>query len=229
MKTRLAKLGSLTNRQTLGLLIALAVILSLLSLALEWLSPAGAQRGLGFFQTLGLELIGALVTFWLFQTFLGARLEKDQLIRDLRGGSNATAARAAVELRARGWLQDGSLRGADLMGASLAGADLANADLQGTRLLGASLRHADLQGANLERAILGNADLTEARLEGARLAEAKLWRSQLQGADLRRADLAGADLTEARLGERTILPDGTPWAEPLDTVRFTSKTLVSSR
>ena len=70
-----------------------------------------------------------------------ARLKQREdvwLKRDLimRMGSQVTdtAVSAANELLVRGWLVDGSLKGANLINASLQGVDLINANLQGAAL-----------------------------------------------------------------------------------------------
>ncbi len=77
------------------------------------------------------------------------------LIAQLGSLNNRLALDAAADLRARGWLADGSLDGASLRGANLAGADLAGADLRGVDLSGANLQNADLQGAQFdERTIM---------------------------------------------------------------------------
>ncbi len=62
------------------------------------------------------------------------RSEREQFMRALGSSVNEVARRAAEELRARGWLTDGSLQGADLRIANLEGAKLWKADLQGANL-----------------------------------------------------------------------------------------------
>jgi hypothetical protein len=116
---------------------------------------------------------------------------KAQLIRELGSTDNRIALRAVRELRTRGWLRDGSLRGASLYKANLAGAMLHETDLQ----------RAKLAKANLAGAFLVDADLQWAKLEGANLAGALLSGANLRGADLRGANLQETDLQGAILEE----------------------------
>jgi hypothetical protein len=117
---------------------------------------------------------------------------KEQLIRELRSTDNAIAVRAVNELRAHGWIEDGSLRGANLRGANLRGANLQGADLRG----------ADLRGADLQEAFLIDADLYGTQLEFANLQEAHLMFANLcratglEYANLRKTIMAGANLLE---------------------------------
>jgi uncharacterized protein YjbI with pentapeptide repeats len=169
------------------------------------------------------------------------RSEREQLMRALGSSVNEVARRAAEELRARGWLTDGSLQGADLRIANLEGAKLWKADLQGANLQWAKLKGANLNGsilvganltqANLQAARLGGADLRgaalfEARLyrvnfSGALLCDADLRRAHLEGARLIGADLRGARLDSAFLDDLTTLPDGSAWSSAADLTRFT--------
>ena len=121
---------------------------------------------------------------------------KAKLIRELGNTDHGIALQALRELRARRWLEDGSLRGANLMRANLRRAYLTGGDLQEAVLFRADLREADLVGANLQGAYLAKAKLEEANLQGA----------NLRGADLRGANLRNADLQEAIL-EGAILRD----------------------
>jgi uncharacterized protein YjbI with pentapeptide repeats len=121
---------------------------------------------------------------------------KAQFIREMGSTDNGIALRAVKELRVRGWLKDGSLRGGNLSDANLQGADLSESDLQG----------ADLSDANLQNALVNNANLKGAKLLCANLEHAQLRNTDLQetdlvGANLREADLAGADLREAEVGD----------------------------
>ena len=129
---------------------------------------------------------------------------KRHLIEQLSSKVNEKAVRAAEEMRARGWLQDGSLEGAKLWRANLAGAILHNANLAGADLWGANLVGADLQGANLTGAKLNNANLTDADLQDANLANADLFDTNLIGTDLQGANLTGVDLEHANLAEENL-------------------------
>ncbi|MEL6151164.1 MAG: pentapeptide repeat-containing protein, partial [Chloroflexota bacterium] len=83
-----------------------------------------------------------------------------RVIREMRSPSAEEGARAADEARERGFLTDGSLRGANLRGAQLRKANLRGANLAGADLTEAVLAGAMLRGANLHSATLVHADLT---------------------------------------------------------------------
>jgi len=117
--------------------------------------------------------------------------ERDALVAQLRHPDPDTAARTLEDIRARGWLVDGTLQGAHLQGASLQGAWLARANLQHAWLMGADLRRANLYAAIL------------------------------RGADLYKADLAGASLEAAIFDPNTVLPDGARWSPGASLARFT--------
>jgi len=163
------------------------------------------------------ELASIAVTLLLVDAVLqrrGVERRKQDLIIDLGSDDNRFALDAVRRLRAHGWLEDGTLRGADLHGANLRGADLHEADLEGVDLGGADLSGADLgqaslKGANLSEADLSGADLSRADLQGGdltgvNLRRADLIHANLQGADLRLADLNRAFLRGASLKEADL-------------------------
>lgn len=137
---------------------------------------------------------------------IGDARELGRMTRQLSSNINATACRAAEELRYSGdkssigvrgisWLEDGSLIGtdlydADLVGANLRGADLRNANLGKARLVGANLASADLRGADLTKADLRGAKLCWADLRYAKMDANTL----LDHADLRGAWLFGINI-----------------------------------
>jgi hypothetical protein len=148
-----------------------------------------------------------------------------QLIRNMGHPTDSGITHQGVrELRAHGWLTDGSLAKAVLFCASLR-----PAWLQGAYLPGAYLRDANLQGAYLR-----DANLQGAYLQGARLKWALAVGAKLQGADLWGADRQGARLWEASHltqkqvhaaygDEHTKLPSGlTPPAHWRDSTRSTT-------
>ena len=117
--------------------------------------------------------------------------EQEALVAQLRHPDPDTAVRTLEDIRARGWLVDGTLQGAHLQGANLQGAWLARATLQHTWLMGADLRRANLYAAIL------------------------------RGADLYKANLAGASLEAAIFDPNTVLPDGSRWSPDASLFRFT--------
>jgi hypothetical protein len=194
------------------------------------------------------ELFGIAITILVIDTIYRRydqraekRRERQQLRNQLGSGINEVAIRAAEELRASGWLTDGSLQGEDLRVANLEKAKLWQADLQGVnfqwaKLQGANLNDSVLAGANLTQANLTATRLRGADLRGANCTGAKMYRAylaaaflqgaklnhaHLEGARLTGADLEGADVTGAHMDALTILPDGVPWSETTDLRRFT--------
>ena len=101
------------------------------------------------------------------------------IISKLRSSENKRVLEAVEELRAHGWLSDGTLKNIALIHAHLEGADLMNADLEGVDFHQAHMEFADLSSANLNGA--------------------KMVRATLKGANFSKADLTGADLFKANL------------------------------
>lgn len=138
---------------------------------------------------------------------------KKQLILQLGSSHNDVADTAISALRARGWLINGSLKGAYLSGANLSEANLNGANLSGAYLGGVNLSGARLVRANLSGAIFVGVDSTRIGLEGrwanlskadlryANLSKADLQAVNLSGANLEGANLSGANLERANLSE----------------------------
>lgn len=129
------------------------------------------------------------------------------LVAKLSSPENKRVLEALAELRARGWLSDGSLAGVPLCYCHMEGADLLGADLPGVDLHQAHLDWADMSMANLR-----GAKLTRANLQGANLSE-----TTLDGADLFKANLQSArNVTDAQLASAhrlwgAIMPDGSSY------------------
>jgi uncharacterized protein YjbI with pentapeptide repeats len=231
---------------------------ALLTSFTSWLVEADFNGGnwgawlSGFLQNFSTEMFGAFLTFLLLEILVRQRreneamthhiaLEKKRLIRQMSSRVNAQTQRAIEELRAQGWLSDGSLDGAyiewaDLQNSMLFLARLRHARLAWSRLQDSELRDADFSGAdfseaNLARVRMRRADMSQARFHNARLQEARCRDVNFAGADLRRARLQGAKLNNANLrgallqgaiwSEDTILPDGRHWSPGVDLARFT--------
>lgn len=158
------------------------------------------------------------------------RTDLRHLIHAVREGVYVETQEALQDLRARGWLHDGSLNGAQLAGARLNGtdlrgailsrADLSSADLNvaqldrvrltGAKLIGARLQGSSMMEADLMDARLSEANLTDAKLNGTNLTYAELDHAILRNASLREANLSGAefvsaDLEGAQLAYATLL------------------------
>lgn len=129
---------------------------------------------------------------------------KELLIHQLASKLNYDACQAAEQLRAAGWLQDGSLQGAHLRNANLEDADLRWANLERVQLYRANLRNANLYGANLQYAHLAGADL-----RGAQLGKSDLYNAFLEGVNLEGARKLGIrNLATASRLKGATMPDG---------------------
>src|SRR5690606_14898603 len=128
---------------------------------------------------------------------------KDELILQMGSDNNVLVKEAVRILRLKGWIEDGTLRGANLMHANLQGAHLRDADLQE-----ACLDFAKLEGANLYRADLRSATLVIASLAGAALKDAKLDGAMLFHTNLKGAKLVTRDQLRQAMILYATLPDG---------------------
>lgn len=212
----------------------------------------------GWLQNFSTEMMGAIATFALFELVVGSRNEKKNLIIQMGSKDKVTALNAVEQLRANGWLKDGSLKGAELRKANLQGANLENANLSGAwlwranleraylsfanlsgaRLINTNLEHADMRRANLESASLREANLERAYLGAANLSDASLMKANLEGASLREANLKGAELWAVNLkhanmwdvecDEETTLPDRAKWTPDTDWTKFGAVVLDKS-
>jgi hypothetical protein len=237
----ISRIQNLNEKTVLRVLIAVAVVSLGFSALSHWINGEIAWWAWadGAFQNFSTEMMGAVVTFFLFNLVIGVRNEKKNLIIQLRSKDNATALGALEQIKENGWHEDGTLRGADLWQANLQAARLLGAELQGAilkyaNLQGASLTFANLQGASLRGANLQGVDLNQANLQATYVVEANLQRAKLlganlKGADLRGANLQGADLRGVKFDEKTVLPDAQEiyhrydkyWTPETDMSRYT--------
>lgn len=197
--------------RTTRLLVVVLAVLAVPGLAVALLAAVRGDDWWGFWLNLGTELIGAVLVYILLQLFLGRESRKRELIEKMGSTVHDVAIEAVEELRHRGWLSDGSLRGAHLVAAHLEGANLIFAHLERALLMDAHLEGAHLVAAHLERAFLMAANLERAHLGAA----------HLEGAFLQDAHLEGVRLGGASFDETTTLPDGTRWVPDTDLARFT--------
>ena len=126
------------------------------------------------------------------------------LVRQLRSPSNNNVLQAVESLRARGWLEDGSLHGLPFCHANLQGADLFKADLTAT-----DLHQAHMNAADLSLAILVGTRLTRTDLRGANFNQAILDQTDLFKANMRDVrNLTPLQLSKAKRLWGAIMPDG---------------------
>jgi uncharacterized protein YjbI with pentapeptide repeats len=189
-----------------------------------------------FYANLSTEFISIAITVLIInQLYERSKLQKtkDQLIRQMGFAGNELARLAVDELRAHGWLEDGSLcretfRYAKLSMASLISANLArtnftnaefqNADIKWANLHGATLNNAHFENSLLIGTDLSNSHLKHASLKGAYLIETKLQYAELMDADFTGSILWGVNLSNAEITDiqlkkalmlsGAVLPDG---------------------
>ncbi len=132
---------------------------------------------------------------------------KLELINKIYLLENRSTLQAIEELRVRGWLTDGSLRGTALCQAQMSNADLMNADLRNVDFHQANLEYADLRKARLNSAKLNRASLHRANFSEADLTNADLYKANLRGAQ----NLTRKQLTSANQLLGAVMPDGTTY------------------
>lgn len=175
----------------------------------------------GFQGNLYTTILGVLITIFVLdrraerREALRAENElKARLIREMGSSVNEVAIRAVEELRAKGWLTDGTAAGTRLQSANLEHANLQDARLQAADLLMANLQSVDLSGAYLREATLVMANLQGAEaggkeqvpdsilnLSGARLQQARMQSISFIYANLENTDLSFAHLNDAVFGQ----------------------------
>ncbi len=169
-----------------------------------------------FYANISAELASIAVTVLLID-YLNERREnrnlRGLLKREMGSEDNGIALRAVVELRAHGWLLDGSVKGAYLRRANLYRADLYKAGMEDCYLHGANLKHAFLGEADLSGADLTQADLTGATFDSANLEGADLTGARLESTRFIRTNLLNARVSDTQLASvasfgKSIMPDG---------------------
>ena len=129
------------------------------------------------------------------------------LIRKLRSPDNKRVLEAVEGLRARGWLEDGSLCKIPLCHVHFEGADLFKAklmdvDFHQVHMDMSNLSMADLSGAKLSRADLQGADFSEAKLENTDMFKTNLVEAR---------NLTDEQLQKAKRLWGATMPDGAPY------------------
>lgn len=197
--------------------VRVLIMVALLSMAIltSGFALAMSRDWTGLLLNFGTELLGAFVTFLLLDTILASRDEQEsrqkrtdelrqRLIHKLGSAINSEARRAAEELRALGWLTDGTLNDIELINANLEGVDLRGAKLVGARLYRANLRNAKLFDADLSKSVMTAADLSNASCRRLKLDGATINGVKFEGAkQLGRQTLACAHRLKG-----AIMPDG---------------------
>jgi hypothetical protein len=137
-----------TRGRVLGALLAVALVMT----AVSYLQD-GVFDWRGLVANLSTELIGAVLTYLVLEQVIGRREEQEQhkehLIRELENPNNGIVAEAVNELRAHGWLTDGSLAGWLIVGGNFHGLYLKDANLMGMGMYKCTLRDAQIEQSQL--------------------------------------------------------------------------------
>lgn len=132
---------------------------------------------------------------------------KTELINKIWGLENKYSLQAIEEMRVRGWLTDGSLRGVAMCQAQLQDANLMEADLSNADFHQANLDYADLRKARLNGAKFNRASLQGVNFDNADLNYAEMYKVTLRGA----RNLCEQQLIKANQLLGSIMPDGQPY------------------
>lgn len=174
---------------------------------------------LGYATNLYTEGVSIIVTVVILNRLAARRAEKEkieELVRQVRSGSNDFARFAINELREKGLLEGekgvlhsnnlsrADLRGIDLSEVNLDGANFVRANLENTNLLDSTLRRALMWDAILIRANVSRVDLSYADLLEANLTEADLLEVVLANANLRRTKFVKACMWNANLSNAKL-------------------------
>jgi uncharacterized protein YjbI with pentapeptide repeats len=132
---------------------------------------------------------------------------KTELINKIWGLENKYSLQAVEELRVRGWLSDGSMRGVALCQAQLQDANLMEADLCNADFHQANLDYADLRKARLNGVKFSRASLQGVNFDNADLNYADMYKVNLRGA----INLKDEQLCHANQLLGSVMPDGKPY------------------
>lgn len=183
--------------------------IEIIAFVLLVISLVGYFRGAKLYVPIFTEVIGICLAVLLIDfsnKFLARSIEKKRLILQMGSPDNAFALEAVRQLSARGWLENGSLRGAYLVKADLREADFASANLEGANLTGANLSEANLIFTKMGGAILDDAILKRAKILAVDFKDSTLTTEQLAQAII----LDGKPMPNGiPRGIGTIMPNGT--------------------
>src|SRR5690606_17208486 len=115
------RIQNFTDKQVFGVLVATAIFSlgfsmwsHLMTGNVNWWAWAD-----GALQNFSTEMMGAIATFALIEVIVGNRNEREKIIINLSSRDSSTALAAWGVAEAKGWLNDGSLRGVNIHGGNL--------------------------------------------------------------------------------------------------------------
>ncbi len=132
---------------------------------------------------------------------------KIELINKLRSPEKKVALQALEDLRARGWLSDGSLRGITLCKADLHDVDFMEADLTNADFHSANLECVDFSKSQLRASKFTRANLFGANFDKANLTNVDFYKANLRGA----RNLTAEQLLRVKVLYGAIMPDGSTY------------------
>lgn len=141
--------------------------------------------------------------------------QKDELYLKLGSTNKLIAEMALSELRSKGWLTDGSLRGRKFNRLDLSYMDLSGADLQESEIIRSNLEGANLNGVRLSKSTIVASNFKRAKLINAEISEARIDFVDFRNCNARNSDFSRtkikntiefryADLNEANFSNSNI-------------------------
>jgi len=170
----------------------------------------------GFWVNTATEIIGIILTVAFIDYYYRQREEKElkvKLIREMGSRDNADALKAVSELRAKGWLQDGSLNNLYIQYADLKNADLSLASLTNCNFDSVNFEGANLFYTNFSSSEIRNSDFKRAMIIGTIFRETKLLHTDFTGVSYGRGNSLSEEATHslfcnALALRRSIMPNG---------------------
>lgn len=219
----LKRLAATRVRTILVGLLILGLLMSVLSAIIQLTIEEDCRLAQWFgawTQNFSTELVGAAITFFIFDLWIGNRekvREQSLRRREFQEQSRTKLISAQSPEQKQAIIDEmnklDALQGADLRSLDLRGVHLANMNLDYSDLTGADLSGADISGSTMREAILmhanlSGADLSSVSLRGADVRYAKLTMAIFRGTDFSGATVDPNALASAILDPNTTLPTG---------------------
>ena len=217
-----------TSTQTFSLLL---IVIAIVTIVIGY-SVVHSSEAVGFifnvfndfYANVSSELISIVITVLVLDR-LNERRQNAQELRRLtalmNSDENMITKIAVAELRARGWLENNSLKGSHFHEANLKKARLESVVMERCSFFRSNMEGAILSKSNFNQSHftltnLRRASMSDTNFQDSSLANADLAFSTIVGCNLRKTNLAGVNLKNAVLldcqfDEGTILPDETYW------------------
>lgn len=209
----------LSNQQILLTMLFAGIMTAFLSFLIEF-SEGESNWFASWLMNFSTEVLGALLTFLLFDRIIGRQNTKQLLIHQMGSQINHEAQRAVELLRAEGWLTDGSLNLKMFQGA-----DLKDCDLSNGKLIGADFSRANLTRAKLTGAKMSGTSLLETDLIRTTMINTEFDKANVRDSTLREASMSFANLNDAKI-VNCDLQDVTAFCSTCFQTDFTGSNLI---